>query len=146
MNNLPVLYFAYGSNMSSKRLIKRIASAKPLIEASVENYNLKFNKISKDGTGKANLIKADGVVIGVIFEMNQDDIIKLDNIEKGYSRVLVNVQGVDGKSYEAVTYISDQINDTLKPSKEYLQYIIDGASEHQLPEYYSKYLQSTEVI
>ncbi|WP_372836144.1 SufD family Fe-S cluster assembly protein, partial [Pontibacterium sp.] len=41
-------YFAYGSNMSLKRLQARVPSAMPLCSATLTRYQLRFHKSGKD--------------------------------------------------------------------------------------------------
>ena len=51
-----VLIFSYGSNMYSKRLIKRVPSAKILGIGKSQGFKIEFYKRSKDKSGKATLI------------------------------------------------------------------------------------------
>ena len=64
------LYFAFGSNMLSNRLIARCPSAKLVGKAFVQDHALEFTKKSVDGSGKATLIERTGVITpGVLFEI-----------------------------------------------------------------------------
>lgn len=66
-----MLYFAYGSNMSTLRLRYRVKSAKPIGVAELEGFILRWHKKSKDGSGKCNAFPADGrALIGVVFEFD----------------------------------------------------------------------------
>jgi hypothetical protein len=144
---MKVKYFAFGSNMSSQRLLKRTPSAKPIINAMLSNYELTFNKISNDGSGKANIqSKGDEIVRGVIFEMDETDIKVLDAKEIGYQRILIKVIDDRATNHDVYTYISDKINQGLKPTRKYLQYLISGAEEHKLPDDYQDLLKSFETI
>src|SRR5208337_275145 len=107
-----VFYFAYGSNMLSSRLTSRVASAKTIGRAVLNNWAVIFNKKSKDGSGKANLFYSPGFITwGGLYEINVDDISKLDKIEKGYTRITVKVKKDDGEIVETETYISDILID-----------------------------------
>lgn len=48
--------FCYGSNMSSERITERCSSSRFISRARVTGWKLLFNKRSKDGSGKANLV------------------------------------------------------------------------------------------
>jgi len=52
-----VMIFSYGSNMYSKRLIKRVPSAKVLGIGKSQGFKIEFSKRSKDKSGKATLIR-----------------------------------------------------------------------------------------
>lgn len=67
-----ILYFAYGSNMSTPRLRYRVASCRLSFIARLLNYKLCFHKRSTDGSAKCNAFRtatpAD-TVIGVVYEI-----------------------------------------------------------------------------
>ena len=68
-------YFAYGSNMSTRRLQGRV-SAEPRGVASLERHALRFHKQSTDGSGKAGAQftgDAHDIVHGVLFELSEAD-------------------------------------------------------------------------
>lgn len=50
-----ITYFAYGSNMSFKRLKKRVKSAKPKGRGVLRCHRLEFHKVSKDRSGKCDI-------------------------------------------------------------------------------------------
>ena len=53
---MTIPYFAFGSNMLLERIKKRVPSARVLGNATLGGYALRFNKLSKDGSGKANIV------------------------------------------------------------------------------------------
>ena len=56
-----VFYFAYGSNMSRKRMQKRGLIWEKITKATLKNWSLKFNKIAFDySEGFANIEKEKG--------------------------------------------------------------------------------------
>ena len=79
----PVVYFAYGSNMSTARLRKRMPSCKPLGIATLPGHALRFHKRSKDKSGKCNAFASgnDNSVIGVLFSFDPAERAKLDEAE-----------------------------------------------------------------
>jgi len=128
--------------MSTKRLRKRISSARFEKVAKLSDMNIKFNKKGKDGSGKANLVnEQESVVWGVIFEFPDQDIDRLDLIEGGYDRVTVNVDDHNNEDLPVETYISDNLTQDERPTLKYKNYVIGGAKEHKLPDSYIKYLE-----
>jgi cation transport regulator ChaC len=134
-DKVAILYFAYGSNMLTKRLHERIPNARPCGIAVLREYEFNCNKKSKDGSSKGNIAPLkDAVTWGVIFELPEKAISILDKAEGGYTRNTVSVS-ISGKVMECETYISQEIS-TEPPYDWYLNYIIEGAREHGLPEDY----------
>src|SRR5262245_37818727 len=83
------IYFAYGSNMRTARLVERCPGAKPLGWALASGYRLAFLKKSKiDGSGKGTLISsANDKCYGVLFEIPLSQRGLLDSFEgRGYER------------------------------------------------------------
>lgn len=128
--------------MLSSRIIKRIPSAKIKERAALHNWCVNFNKKSIDGSGKANLSQKTGFITwGCLYEIDANEISRLDGIEKGYIRIKVNVIKDDGVTVEAETYISDNITDNPVAFDSYKQLLISGSTEHNLPAEYVLYLQ-----
>ncbi len=125
------LYFAYGSCMSLKDLARTV-DAKLLGPATLNDYRLAFTKYSKGRQGGvADVIPAAGdYVEGVLFEV--DDFQELDKREgapKFYQRTLVEVVPVNSNPVSVTTYtVVKKSTKDIKPSKEYLRIILDGAT------------------
>ncbi|HEX7903432.1 MAG TPA: gamma-glutamylcyclotransferase [Chitinophagaceae bacterium] len=139
-----MLIFAYGSNMDSKRLTERVSSAKKVVTVFIKGYQLQFNKVSSDGSGKANMVQTtnyDDIVWGVIYEIHDSEKIILDEFEglgKGYNESQLLFTDTDGNTYQAQAYLGDvdALNDALLPFDWYKVHCLSGAIEHQLPEDY----------
>lgn len=135
------LYFAYGSNMLTRRLTARTPSAVPLGAAFVEGYRLTFDKVSRDGSGKCDIV-ANGVpadrVWGVLYRISSTDAAALDEAEgrgRGYSKR--EVQAVTGTAIlSAVAYFATEIDPSLRPYHWYKALVMAGAIEHALPAAY----------
>jgi len=137
-----VLYFAYGSNMYTGRFLTRIACAKSVGIAYLENKKVVFNKASTDGSGKANLTDNPGdVTWGVLYEIDVRDLKVLDKIEGGYDRIRVRVLRSDGDPVKAVTYISTNLTSDPVAHDCYKELVLAGAREHNLPRDYIVYLE-----
>lgn len=135
------LYFAYGSNMSSRRMKKRTPSAKFKGIACLPKKRLVFNKISKDGSGKANIVDdVKSNVWGVLYEIKKHEMDRLDKDEAGYQRITVHVK--TDKLVNAITYISLGLNDAMLPLDTYKKWVVEGAREYSLPPEYIAQLGS----
>jgi len=140
-----VLYFAYGSNMKTQRLKDRVGEVDVIETAELKNHCLTFNKLSNDGSGKANIEPKEGSSVeGVIFSLTEEQIKKLDCLEEGYIRVKTSVVKFDNNTVMVQVYIAnpDKIRRGLDPKREYLQYLIDGTEEHNLSNHYKQFLSS----
>lgn len=147
-------YFSYGSNMHAKRLWERVPSAKFIAVACLTGYELKFNKKSKDESGKANILKSDGAdVYGVLWQINISDMENLDKAEGlgyGYNKdkIMIHKDGCispKSETVEALTYVGDvkYLDDTLIPYAWYKSFVVEGAKDHGLPEGYIAHLAKT---
>jgi hypothetical protein len=78
------LYFAYGSNMLTRRFRQRTPSAVAVGIGFVESYRLTFGKVSTDGSGKCTIERSDdpeNEVYGVLFRVDTADSPRLDSAE-----------------------------------------------------------------
>src|SRR5690606_24584752 len=78
-----VVYFAYGSNMSTARLRKRMPSCKPIGIATLPGHALRFHKRSLDKSGKCNALATSDAdaVMGVLFSFDLVERAQLDKAE-----------------------------------------------------------------
>lgn len=115
----------------------------PFVGIGILNgYEVKCNKRSRDGSGKANIVTNAGLYVeGVVFEFSDDQMNLMDGNEKGYHRE--SVQLILGSSeVTAITYVADEnrVDDRLTPTKEYLERILKGARQFKLSVEYQKRL------
>jgi gamma-glutamylcyclotransferase len=147
-----MLYFAYGSNMLTQRLQKRVSSAKPKSTAVLFAYELKWHKRSSDGSGKCDIAENKGSMVhGIIFEMDSTQLPVLDKAEglgKGYHHQQVTVTLPDEAILEALAYAADpsHIDPTLKPYDWYYRLVVAGAIQHALPAQYIAGIHGTEFL
>jgi gamma-glutamylcyclotransferase (GGCT)/AIG2-like uncharacterized protein YtfP len=140
---MSVLYFAYGSNLKSGRMRQRVPSTRREAVAFLEDHRLVCNKRGRDGSAKANLVRAAGHrVWGVLYRIERVHLAWLDRFETGYERVDVEVRTTAGDARSASTYRSDQITRDPIPFEWYRGMILEGAREHGLPEEYLKVLEA----
>lgn len=132
-------YYAYGSNMEKARLEQRLGQVIDLGIGIAEGFQILFNKESSlDGTGKTNIIPiADDLVLGVVFDLTEEQFTILDRNEGGYHRDTVEVN-LNGTYVIAQTYFANpnRINNNLIPTRDYLAHLINGAIEHNFPQFY----------
>ncbi len=135
-------YFAYGSNMSLSRLRDRATGAERLGLFVLAGHQLRFHKISEDGSGKCDAFKTqdpNDSVIGALFEISNSEKKDLDIVEGlgcGYEEKTVYVHNDDGVTVEAIIYYATKIDPGLKPYSWYLNHVLIGAREIKVPEQY----------
>tara|TARA_Y100000593_G_scaffold34043_1_gene66841 strand:+ start:4077 stop:5348 length:1272 start_codon:yes stop_codon:yes gene_type:complete len=127
-------YFAYGSNMSRKRISSRGVFWKHSITGVLPDYELNFNKkAGVTGQGYANITPKKGSSVeGILYKCEDlEDARTLDGFEgcpDHYERSEIIVKTKHGNDVKAFVYIANkkQIGTNLKPSKTYLSYLLDG--------------------
>ncbi|MCS6897348.1 MAG: gamma-glutamylcyclotransferase [Nitrospira sp.] len=141
-------YFAYGSNLLREQMVKRTKENGEARRARLDGYRLVFNKQGGDGTGKANIIPDHGgTVWGAVYRCSPNALNDLDRCEGvsggHYTRKKVRVRVDSGEAVEAIAYMAGNqfINNELRPSQEYLEIILRGAREHDLPDEYIRRLE-----
>jgi gamma-glutamylcyclotransferase len=145
-----VLYFAYGSNMLTNRLCARTPSAIALESGFIQGYQILFDKVSSDGSGKGGIVPTNdslSVVYGVVFSMDSAEVTCLDRLEgvgTGYSKSNVTVF-TETASYQAFTYIAVARKASLIPYDWYMALVVRGAIEHSLPAYYVERLLAIDA-
>ncbi|MFO8109383.1 MAG: gamma-glutamylcyclotransferase family protein [Thermoplasmata archaeon] len=127
-------YFAYGSNMDPERMkVRRVVFSKRE-HAVLEGWEIKFNKTSSVDSKEAyaNIIPVEGgVTEGVLYEINEIGLEILDRYEGHpvhYRRKNIKVLTDDKEEVKAVTYVAEprEVGEGLKPSKEYLEHLLNG--------------------
>lgn len=141
------LYFAYGSNMLSTRLLARTPSAAYRGNAVLRGYELRWHMASVDGSGKCDMVTSDhpeAFVAGVLYEIALSEKPSLDQAETlgvGYSDHLLHVETPTGPC-GAWAYIGLKVEPGLEPYDWYHAIVVAGAREHGLP---AKYIAMLEA-
>lgn len=148
MNSL--FYFAYGSNLSIRRLQARVPSAVFTTTAFLDEHRLCFHKRNLDGSAKADIAaeRAAEGVWGAVFRLLAAEQYLLDRAEgrgAGYEVKEVVVASERGEAYQCLTYFATDIDKSLKPYEWYLHHILTGAQEVGLPNDYVRQLELTEA-
>ena len=141
-------YFAYGSNMLTKRLAARTPSAVWIAVGYVERHRLVFDKVST-GSGKCDM-EYTGVttdrVYGVVFRISRaeaDDLDRAEGVGHGYKKAEYDVLTDEG-FYRAQVYVATSKDPTLRPFHWYKGHVVRGALEHKLPADYIASLSAVE--
>ena len=146
-----LLYFGYGSNMSTQYLIKR----RKIIPLQSQSALLKDYKLIMNMGGPnflepsfANIRPYKGSLVeGVIHEIDEKDLQKIVNTEgEDYELVKLSIHA-NGKKKNAYTliYKTDETRD-IPPSKRYLKILISAAKENNLSTTYIKNLESRPSV
>jgi gamma-glutamylcyclotransferase len=144
-------YFAYGSNMSLRRIAERLLSARAVATGFLAGYKLTFDKVSKDGSGKCDCEHTglgDDRVYDVIFAVEHSERAALDKFEgagRGYEPLTVRVETASGGLY-ALTYVATKKQPGLQPYHWYKQHVLVGAREASLPEDYVGVIETVVSI
>jgi len=140
------LYFAYGSNMSSAQLAAWDTPHRALGPAELPDHRLAFLRRSiRWRAGAADIVQAEGESVwGVLWELpfGAAELDVKESAGTGYRRRPVKVF-LDGSPVEAMAYeVIEKAPTELRPRREYVQLMIDGAREHGLPKAWLRRLQT----
>src|SRR3982074_1839368 len=140
MPSRTVWHFAYGSNMNRRPMLSRVGNILEEHNAHLANFELRFNKKVRGGAAGANVQPAPGkTVYGVLYKIEEGAFRSLDRYEgvpEHYRRIEVQVTPDCGQPVPAQIYIASKVEKGLRPSAPYLQAMLDGAGEHNLPASY----------
>ena len=146
-----VLYFGYGSNMSTQYLIKRRKIIPHESKVGIlEDYQLIMNMGGPNflEPSFANIRNCKGVKVeGVIHKIDKKDLLKIVNTEgEDYKlvKLSVYVEGLRKTAYTLI-YITDEAKD-IPPSKRYLKILISAAKENNLSQKYIDCLESRPSV
>jgi gamma-glutamylcyclotransferase len=137
-------YFAYGSNMSLARMGQRIPSASSKGLAILEQHQLCFHKVSRDGSAKCDALSTGDPlhrIFGVLYTIAAEHKPLLDRVEGagiGYEEKAVRLVDRYGNQATAFTYCATRIDSSLLPYSWYLNHVLIGAREASLPDSYIK--------
>lgn len=138
-----VLYFAYGSNLPSRRLRSRAPSAVRVKTGHLPGHELRFHKTGADGSAKANAWYSGNPahrVHGAIYRITAADLAVLDRYEEagtGYDRINVSIDTDAGPLTAAAYFARRQaIVTAWQPFSWYKDYLLEGIEEHGFPHVY----------
>ncbi len=147
-----MLYFSYGSFLDSATLKKHCPKAVYKGKAMLPNWEVQFNFMSRTYNGGVTGIEpaAAKLVRGVLYEVDNDELLHLDSIEGVpdgiYFRQTIYVVDDSGKAVKAATYRTTNPKGPFKPTKKYLGLMVSGAKEHGLDADYVKDLEAIATV
>lgn len=139
-------YFAFGSNMNLTQMSERCPHTKKIAIGYMEDVEVCFPSFYEPwNSGMAGFKSAPGNKMwGVIFDLDPRDLEVMrdyedyvpgrDPKENNYNEIYVDII-VDNKPLRCMTYESI-VTGNYRPSLRYLQGIIQGAQQNDLPEEY----------
>lgn len=131
-----VRYFAYGGNLAESKIRKVLGKYPEAVVVCLRGYRIAINKKSRNWHYAANIQRQSvGTVWGVAYRCDESDLDELDDCEKGYHRTWVTVRRPTGLRLRAITYVADHpvCDPEEAPKTEYVDLILKGAKEHNLP-------------
>ena len=129
-------YFAYGSNLSTRRMLARIPDARFIGTGMIRGHQLRFHKIGLDGSAKCDALDTghpEHVLHGAIYHIDADKITQLDHYEgagQGYEKRHIKIIDQQGKYFDGFLYFATSIDCSLKPFDWYKQHVVNGSREH----------------
>lgn len=147
-----MLCFAYGSNMSIRRLQARVPESRFLTVGWLQRHRLLFHKRSReDQSAKCDAFHTgdpDDWVLGVVYDIPDREKPVLDRIEglgNGYDEALIRPQTTNGEPLEARMYAATDVASALVPYSWYRAHVLIGARENAFPDDYVERLLQTPV-
>ena len=144
-------HFSYASNLKAQWLLGNCPSAAFICIAKIDGYKISFCGYSESWKGaKATLIRSPGnSVWSAVWRVSTDHVSSIDS-EEGvhlgvYNKLTLRATSSDGdKEFDCITYARPEDVPPGAPSPQYLQTILEGARECELPQYYIEQLSKTE--
>jgi hypothetical protein len=146
-------YFAYGANMNLAQMKQRCSSPKVLGIARLPGYKVGFYGYSAIWDGAQETVIPDwrSEVWGVVYKLQFFDCEQLDVYQDVrfdgtgpyfHYPIMVEIQQA---TLGALMYKKNILREAQLPSTEYLNFIVQGATEQGLPEGYITLLQNTQT-
>ena len=148
-----LLYFTFGSNMNSKQIAARCTKPLKITTARLPNHELGFFGYFRtwDGAQETVIPSPGRDVWGVVYQLSSRDSDRLDVWQDArmdgngaYFHYPARVIDAEEQLHTVLLYKKDILGEPTKPSREYLDFIIRGAVENDLPSDYVAALQSME--
>ena len=138
---------AYGSNLQPTRLTERVESSTLLGISHIPDRGFRFNKKSKDSSGKGNIVEVNEGIYVAIYKLDNCDKAKLDRIEgvgSGYNEETLEVP----KFGKCMTYVADSsaVDDSWRPYSWYKHLVLLGCKYHAFPNNYVTLITSFDEM
>jgi len=148
-----MLYFAYGSNLSSARMKHRVPVCRLVATGVLEHHRLAFHKIGQDGSGKCDAYftgNREEYILGALYRIDavyQEFLDRAEGLGNGYviKNVDVIITGSRSRT-SAFLYSATRIDRRRKPFHWYKEHVLRGMREHSFPEEYLARAAEVEAI
>lgn len=149
-----IYYFAYGSNMSVKRIQARVPSAQKMGVYFITEHQLNFAMHGFDDSGKCDAHHTQNPnhkVYGVVYKMDARERYLLDIAENvaegGYAIKNCLLQHESQPAIQGFLYYAKRLQQHLKPYDWYKHHVHFGAQEAGLPQaYIAQYIEAVDAI
>ncbi|NDY55246.1 gamma-glutamylcyclotransferase [Desulfovibrio sulfodismutans] len=149
-----MLYFVYGSNMNSAQLQARGVRPTRTFTAKLPGHRLTFHGHSRTWDGGLETVVSDPEqdVYGVVLVLSSTEADALDSCQGvrldgtgSHFHFPTMVYDTHGDGHEVLIFKLDVLGEPRKPSREYLECIVSGALERNLPPLYVDRLTRLEA-
>ncbi|MDP8238614.1 MAG: gamma-glutamylcyclotransferase family protein [Candidatus Hatepunaea meridiana] len=137
MKSDKILYFAYGANLDMHGMELRCPGYIPVRRAVLHNYRLMFKSVADIEPA------ANHIVHGALYEITQEHLRSLDRFEgypRLYTRKILPVLTDEDKEFQAIVYLMNNCRQYSSPHRGYLDIILSGCRQWQLPQEYIRYI------
>jgi len=136
------LYFAYGSNLDADQMQSRCPSSSPRFRARLHHHRLDFTYFSSRWNGgAADVVPHSGAEVwGVVYELDEADLSRLDRFEGGYDRVYLEVRS-DREELVRVTSYTVRVRRNFAPGPIYLDKMLTWGLRWEFPDAYLERLR-----
>lgn len=149
-----MFYFTYGSNVLETRIQHRAPSAQFVGVRKLEDYKLVFNKVSNDGSYKANVVPCAGsVVYGALYFIGRADKVSLNRAEGKmighYDQQWIHMDDAQGTARRTFMYVANTAYTADAAGKPYTWYrdvIVKGMETMDIPASYVQNIQRTAAL
>jgi len=129
-------YFAYGSNLSTKQIRRRLGDVLQGPVAHLRDHRLAFAGYAGTWGGAPATIRPEegNSVPGVLYRLTPDQVKTLDRYEGAnsgcYAQTAIIVHDDQGREHKAITYVRDDGETESPPSSSYVAIIKRGCRDH----------------
>ena len=128
---------------------RRCPSARFVCVARLVNYEFGITRHSRlRNCGTANVFPAHGKeVCGIVYDVNEADLVTLDSFEDGYRRELrpVYALGDGAQPLVVLIYVAEIETNVPRSNAEYKRLILEGARHWNLPDTYLALLEAIQA-
>lgn len=149
-----IYYFAYGSNMSVKRIQARVPSAQKIGVYYIAGHKLTFAMHGFDDSAKCDVQHTKNPsdkVYGVVYKIAACERYLLDIAENlaegGYAIKNCLLEHTQQPAIQGFLYYAKRLHQHLKPFDWYKHHVLFGAQEAGLPsDYINQYIQAVDCV